>query len=106
MALELVALIGEYYEDNYLTPNYNNPLLGEEDKKRRDRRTPRIAIKRYSQSAFMYLYRSGNDQALLNCCGVDHVVFRELLDLFEPFYNQYMYDEKTGSIRKFKHDYS
>eukprot|EP00536_Pseudo-nitzschia_multiseries_P008394 jgi/Psemu1/20324/gm1.20324_g len=48
MALELLALIGEYYEDNYLAPNYNNPLLGEEDKKRRDRRTPRIAIKRYS----------------------------------------------------------
>eukprot|EP00536_Pseudo-nitzschia_multiseries_P016166 jgi/Psemu1/45146/gm1.45146_g len=54
----------------------------------------------------MYLYRSGNNQALLNCCGVDHVVFRELIDLFEPFYNQYMYDEKTGLIRKFKHDYS
>eukprot|EP00536_Pseudo-nitzschia_multiseries_P013111 jgi/Psemu1/34223/gm1.34223_g len=65
----------------------NGPLLGEEDKKRRDRRTPRIAITRYSQSAFMYLYRSDNDQVLPNCCGVDHVVFRELLDLFEPLYN-------------------
>eukprot|EP00536_Pseudo-nitzschia_multiseries_P009850 jgi/Psemu1/67168/estExt_Genemark1.C_2860047 len=66
-------VLGEYY-DNYLTPNCNNPLLGEEDKKRRDHRTPRIAIKRYNQSAFMYLFRSGNDQALLNCCGVDDVL--------------------------------
>eukprot|EP00536_Pseudo-nitzschia_multiseries_P003564 jgi/Psemu1/8106/gm1.8106_g len=47
-----LALLGYYYY-NYLTPYYNNPLLGEEDKKRRDRRTPRIAIKRYSQSAFI-----------------------------------------------------
>eukprot|EP00536_Pseudo-nitzschia_multiseries_P011992 jgi/Psemu1/30616/gm1.30616_g len=101
MALEL-TLLGYYY-DNYLTPNYNNPaLLGEEDKKRRDHRTPRIAIKQYSQSAFMYLYRSGNDQALLNCCGVDHVVFRELLDIFEPLFNSHTVDKKTGSIQKFK----
>eukprot|EP00536_Pseudo-nitzschia_multiseries_P006357 jgi/Psemu1/65555/estExt_Genemark1.C_1340006 len=100
MALEL-ALLGYYY-DNYLAPNYNNPLLGKEDKERRDCRTPRIAIKRYSQSAFMYLYQSGNNQALLNCCGVNHKVFRELLDLFKPFYNQYTIDKNTGSIRKFK----
>eukprot|EP00536_Pseudo-nitzschia_multiseries_P009979 jgi/Psemu1/24666/gm1.24666_g len=102
MALELLALIGEYYEDNYLTPDYNNPLLGEEDKRRRDRRTPRIAIKRYTQSPFIYLYQSGNDQALLNCCGVDHVVFRELLDLFEPLYNLYTIDKNTGVIRQKK----
>eukprot|EP00536_Pseudo-nitzschia_multiseries_P016010 jgi/Psemu1/44585/gm1.44585_g len=90
MALELVEVLGDYY-DNYLTPNYNNPLLGEDEKKRRDCITPRIAIKRYSQSAFMYLYQSGNDQALLNCCGVDHVVFSKLLDIFEPFFNQYIW---------------
>eukprot|EP00536_Pseudo-nitzschia_multiseries_P004511 jgi/Psemu1/10126/gm1.10126_g len=98
MALEL-ALLGNYY-DNYIAPDYNNPLLGEEDKKRRDRRTPRIAIKRYSQSPFIYLYQSGNDQALLNCCGVDHVVFRELLHLFEPLYNSYTVDKNTGVIQK------
>eukprot|EP00536_Pseudo-nitzschia_multiseries_P018894 jgi/Psemu1/57838/gm1.57838_g len=48
----------------------------------------------------MYLYQSGNDQALLNCCGVDHVVFRELLDLSEPVYNSYTVDNNTGLIRK------
>eukprot|EP00536_Pseudo-nitzschia_multiseries_P002542 jgi/Psemu1/63698/estExt_Genemark1.C_340067 len=99
MALELVDVLGY---DNYLISHYNNPLLGEEDKRRRDRRTPRIAIKRYSQSAFMYLYLLGNDQALLNCCGVDHIVFRELLDIFEPCFNSYTIDKNTGSIRKFK----
>eukprot|EP00536_Pseudo-nitzschia_multiseries_P013094 jgi/Psemu1/34130/gm1.34130_g len=82
----------------------------DEDKKRRDCRTPRIAmIKRYSQSAFMYLYQLGNDQALLNCCGVNHVVFIKLLDIFEPLFSSYTIDKNTGSIWKFKeynkHDY-
>eukprot|EP00536_Pseudo-nitzschia_multiseries_P000820 jgi/Psemu1/1861/gm1.1861_g len=102
MALELALLGYYYYYDNYLTPDYNSPLLGEKYKRRRDpcRSRPRIAIKRYSQSAFMYLYRSGNDQALLNCCGVDHVVLRKLLHLFEPLYNLHTVDKNTGVIRK------
>eukprot|EP00536_Pseudo-nitzschia_multiseries_P010585 jgi/Psemu1/26410/gm1.26410_g len=51
----------------------------------RDRRTPRIAIRRHCQSSFTYLFNSGNEQALLNCCGVDHKVFRDLLHLFQPY---------------------
>eukprot|EP00536_Pseudo-nitzschia_multiseries_P015071 jgi/Psemu1/41174/gm1.41174_g len=64
MSLEL-ALLGYYY-DNYLTPDYNSPLLGNKDRRRRD--------------------------PLLNCFGVDHVAFRELLDLFEHLCNCYTYD--------------
>eukprot|EP00536_Pseudo-nitzschia_multiseries_P014970 jgi/Psemu1/40747/gm1.40747_g len=51
----------------------------------KDRRTPRIvAICRHCQSSFTYLFNSGNEQALLNCCGVDHNVFCDLLHLFQP----------------------
>ena len=74
------------------------PELSNEDKRRQDRRTPRIAIRRYSKSAFLYLYESGNNQALLNCCGVDHPTFLELLDMFAPVFNLNMFDENTGRI--------
>eukprot|EP00536_Pseudo-nitzschia_multiseries_P015207 jgi/Psemu1/41637/gm1.41637_g len=53
----------------------------------KDRRTPRIAIRRHCQSSFTYLFNSGNEQALLNCCGVDHKVFRDLLHLFQPVFD-------------------
>ena len=76
MALELIYItfngILDFLEDK-------GPDLSEEDRRRRDRRTPRISIRRYNESAFFYLFGSGNDQALLNCCGIDHVTFRELL---------------------------
>eukprot|EP00536_Pseudo-nitzschia_multiseries_P001618 jgi/Psemu1/3738/gm1.3738_g len=53
------------------------------DMRLKDRRTPRIALCRHCQSSFIYLFNSGNEQALLNC-GVDHKVFRDLLHLFQP----------------------
>eukprot|EP00536_Pseudo-nitzschia_multiseries_P007334 jgi/Psemu1/17710/gm1.17710_g len=52
------------------------------DRRLKDRRTPRIALHRHCQSSFIYLFNSGNKQALLNCCGVDHKVFCDLLHLF------------------------
>ena len=76
--------------------------LSLEDRRRRDRRYPRIAICRYSECPFVYLFRSGNDQALLNCCGVDHKTFRVLLDLFETKFHQYTLDENTGRLQPTK----
>jgi hypothetical protein len=61
-------------------------MLTEEGKQRRDKRYPRAALKFYKDSPFKYLYDSGNDQALLNACGVDHEEFSKLLCLFEPLY--------------------
>ena len=46
------------------------------------------------------MFLSGNDQALLNCCGVDHSVFRKLLQLFSPVFRAYTYDDTTGQIRR------
>mmetsp|Transcript_21055 Transcript_21055/g.58541 ORF Transcript_21055/g.58541 Transcript_21055/m.58541 type:complete len:322 (-) Transcript_21055:28-993(-) len=48
------------------------------------------------------MFRSGDDQALLNCCGVNHPVFRELLAVFEPLYDMYTFDNRTGTIRNYK----
>eukprot|EP00536_Pseudo-nitzschia_multiseries_P016557 jgi/Psemu1/46599/gm1.46599_g len=73
-----------------------------EERHQRDRRTPRIALRRNSESPFLYLFNSGNKQALLNCCGVDHMVFRELLGLFGPKFDSYTVDRYTNAIRKRK----
>ena len=50
----------------------------------------------------MFMFGSGDEQALLNCCGVNHQVFRELLSMFEPLYEMYTYDDRTGVTRKYK----
>jgi len=42
------------------------------------------------------------DQALLNCCAVDHKVFRQLLKIFQPVFDGHTVDKKTGRIRKKK----
>eukprot|EP00536_Pseudo-nitzschia_multiseries_P000375 jgi/Psemu1/831/gm1.831_g len=74
-----------------------------EERRRRDRRIPRIALHRHSESPpFLYLFNSGNEQALLNCCGVYHTVFRELLGLFEPTFDSYTVDRYTDAVRNRK----
>ena len=80
--------------------NRDNKLTAE-DKRRRDRRTPRIVITRYyRESSFYYLFKSGNNQSLLNCCAVDHTAFRNLLEIFQPVYDKHTIDEATNRIRK------
>ena len=74
--------------------------LTAKDKRRRDRRTPRITIRYYRKSSFYYLFKSGNDQSLLNCCAVDHTAFRNLLEIFQPVYDKHTIDEATNRIRK------
>jgi hypothetical protein len=96
MSLELLACY--LILDNDL----DKPELSLEDRRRRDRRTPRIALRKYSKSSFRYLFDSGNDQALLNCCAVDHKVFRRLLAMFTPIFNSYRYDDNSGTLKKLK----
>ena len=96
-ALELL-----FYYCAFMDADLHRPQLSMEDKRRRDRRTPRIALCRYSQSAFVYLFESGNEQALLNCTACDHKVFQHLLSLFERVFNQYSFDDKTGLVQKLK----
>ena len=74
-------------------------LLSDKDKIRRDRRIPRAALRKFNYSSFNYLYKSGNDQALLNATGHDHRSFKKLLSMFKYFYDFYMVDPYTGRIR-------
>ena len=78
------------------------PELSTEQRRRRDRRTPRIAIRKYPHSSFLHLFDSGDDQALLNCCGMDHKIFKKPLSIFEPAFNTHVPDPKTGLCRKLK----
>ena len=82
MSLEIMSFyVGGFLLEEELFP---------EDNRRSDKRTPRITLRRYSKSPFLYLFQSGNNQALLNCCGVDHKVFHELLELFAPVFNHHL----------------
>ena len=78
----------------------DKPNLSIEERRRRSKKIPRIALTNHQQSAFMVMFRSGNDQALINCCAVDHPVFRELLAAFQPVFDLYTIDRQTGLIRK------
>ena len=65
-------------------------------RRRRDRRYPRVSLRRYADSPFRHLHDSNNDQALLNATGVDHAEFRNLLAAFKPIFYMYTIDESTG----------
>ena len=73
--------------------------LDEVDRKRRDRRIPRIALRVYTSSPFHYLYDSGNNQAFLNCTGFDHEKFKNILDKICKPFDDYTFDERNGVIR-------
>ena len=83
---------------------YNKHLLDDIDKRNRHRRIARIALKKYAFSAFRHLYLSGNEQALLNCTGCDHLSFQNLLIKFRPFSDLYRFEDGTGIIRLKKLD--
>lgn len=89
----------EEEEDETSTRTSTSSLLSPEDRRRRDRRTPRIALMAMKGSAFIHLFGSGDDQALLNCCGVDHKVFRCLLAIFQPVFDTYTVDRNTMKVR-------
>ena len=74
--------------------------LDEEEKRRRDRRYPRISLRTFRYSSFYKVYASRCDQALLNATGHDFNSFDNLLRLFAPFYHLYTFDDEIGRIRK------
>ena len=80
----------------------DTPQLSIEERRRRDRRYPRKAVQYYPRSPFRYIFLSGDEQALLNACGVDHKVFDELLQLFAPVYDTHTYNRATGHIKKMR----
>ena len=79
----------------------NKSLLSVEERRLRDKRMPRIALRKYHDSPFRFLFDSGNDQALMNCCACTHSVFNEMLLMFEPNFKRCTFD-RNGNIRKIK----
>eukprot|EP00536_Pseudo-nitzschia_multiseries_P019526 jgi/Psemu1/61165/gm1.61165_g len=72
-----------------------------DEKRLKDERTHRIALYQHHQSTLINLFNSGNKQTLCNCCGVNHKVFCNLLDLFQPVFDIYTLDFRIGFGRKF-----
>lgn len=68
-------------------------------KRRRDRRIPRIALQMPSESAFMFLYRSGSDQALITLLGLDYSAFSCIYESFAALYERYSPYSLEGNIR-------
>ena len=76
--------------------------LSPDERRLRDRRYPRRSVARWNHSPFKFLLDSRDDQAILNATGLDLASFYELLAAFEPYYHEYTFDAKTGTIRKLK----
>ena len=53
-------------------------------RRRRQRRCPRVSLQSPSVSAWVTLFGSGNDQALITLTGFDHNTFHWLLERFAP----------------------
>ena len=62
-------------------------LLNEEGRKRRDRHLPRAALVHPSLSAWQQMYGCGIDSTLITVVGFDHNAFRELLELYKPYFD-------------------
>lgn len=63
---------------------------------------PCPALQPPSDSAWNYLYHSGNNQALITCTGFDFPTFNFMLDLFQPLYDQLSPHHVSGKIVKKK----
>ena len=98
MAPSPLILYGFYTQDINSRKRYNM-LLDAEERKRRDRQIPRVSIKRFKDCLFLYLYNSGNNQALLNLTGCNHENFSKLLHKFHSKYDSHTFDSVTGLIR-------
>ena len=67
-------------------------------KRLRDKRIPRCALKFFNHSPWFYMYNCGNDQALVNMTGLDHFGFSKMLKVFKPYWDAYVMD-RSGNIK-------
>ena len=88
--------------DDSSNKDEDKPGLGLENRMCQSQRHPRISLKKCSQSAFCHRHDSGNNQALIDCCAVDHKVFGELLQLFKSVFDDHGVDQLTGLTKKLK----
>ncbi|CAB9524638.1 unknown protein [Seminavis robusta] len=71
-------------QDSSFRQNQND-----EGRSRRQRVLPRSALLSPSQSPWVAVYNSGSDQAMITITGFDNRAFRNLLELFAPWFNSH-----------------
>jgi hypothetical protein len=84
----LCLLLIQAIKDDKERKNLFRELLTIAERRLRSGKIRRGALLPPSQSAFMYLYNSGQDDALVALCGFNHASFSALLALFEPIFNE------------------
>ena len=75
-------------------------MLSPEEKRKRDRRIPRLALQLPSESAWRKLFNANNDQSLITLTGLDHATFQWLLSRFSAIYDAYTPHSMDGEITK------
>ena len=70
-----------------------------EQRRRRDRRIPRIALQDPSASAWVKVYCSGSDSAMITLTNLDYPSFNYLAVKFEELYNLYTPYSMNGRIK-------
>ena len=76
--------------------------LSAAEKRRRDRRIPRVALHFPKVSAWRKLYSSDNDQAMITLTGFDHATFGWVLSMFSAVYDRYTPYSQSGEIIKLR----
>ena len=103
--LAIIAIILRRRRRNRIHSRYAKRFylsLNAEERRRRDRRIPRVALVEPGKSAWRRILVSGNDQSLITITGLDFSVFGELMERFEPMYSQYSVAPVDGKYVKVK----
>ncbi len=75
--------------------------LSHEDRQLRQRRIPCVSLQGAHESSWRWLYYSENDQALITLMGLDHATFHQLLQLFQPIFDNYTPFGDGDCIKKY-----
>ena len=103
--LAIIAIILRRRRRNRIHSRYAKRFylsLNAEERRRRDRRIPRVALVEPGKSAWRRILVSGNDQSLITITGLDFSVFGALMERFEPMYSQYSVAPVDGKYVKVK----
>ena len=103
--LAIIAIILRRRRRNRIHSRYAKRFylsLNDEERRRRDRHIPRVALAEPNKSARRKILASGNDQSLITITGLDFSVFGKLMESFEPMYSQYSVAPVDGKYVKRK----
>jgi hypothetical protein len=97
--LLLVLLVTEQLDQNPLDLSFQS-TLDVNSCRLRQGKIRRLALHHPNELAFVKLFDSGQDDALITMCGFDHASFASLHAKFEIEFDKYMPYSRDGRIRK------